>query len=146
MSIAGEEAILRKLSDDVAMMTDIIAQEQAARKDLEVKVMKNMDEKCLALHVELAKEKKLREDPHGLLDADVKLSVDNMKLLVVQELPEHGYTGTITKDSFEEEVRGAASADDLAALLVKGLKREALLEIAKTGTVHEDRTPEVTLA
>ena len=55
-----------------------------------------------------------------------------MKLLLVQELPNHGYTGAITKDSFEEEVRGAASADDLAAILVKGLKREALLEVVKT--------------
>ena len=81
------------------------------------------------------KDKKTREDPLGLLDAEVKLSVDNLKPLVVQELPEHGYTGTITKDSFEEEVRGAASADDLAALLVKGLKREALLEIVKTAGV-----------
>ena len=78
------------------------------------------------------KEKKQREDPHGPLDADVKLSVDNMKLLLVQELPDHGYTGAYTKDGFEEEVRGSASADDLAALLVKGTKREALLEIVKT--------------
>ena len=78
------------------------------------------------------KEKKQREDPHGLLDAEVKLSVDHMKPLLVQELPDHGYTGAYTKDSFEEEVRGSASADDLAALLVQGLKREALLEIVKT--------------
>ena len=36
-------------------------------------------------------------------------------------------------------MRGAASADDLAALLVKGLKREALLEIVKTsGTKLSD--------
>ena len=40
------------------------------------------------------KRKKQREDPHGLLDADVKLSVDNMKLLLVQELPDDGYTGS----------------------------------------------------
>ena len=78
------------------------------------------------------KEKKQRDDPHGLYDADVKLNVDNLKPLLVQELPDHGYTGAITKDGFEEDVRGAASADDLAALLVKGLKREALLEIVKT--------------
>ena len=52
------------------------------------------------------KEHKKREDPHGLLDADVKLSVDNMKLLLVQELPEHGYTGSYIKDSLEEEIRG----------------------------------------
>ena len=73
-----------------------------------------------------------------------------MKLLVVQELPEHGYTGTITKDSFEEEVRGSASADDLAALLVKGSKREALLEIEDLGlrecAEHEDQPSEGTLA
>ena len=73
------------------------------------------------------------------LDADVKLSVDNMKLLPVQELPDHGYTGAVTKESFEEEVRGAASADDFAALLVEGLKRKALLEIVKTsGTKLSD--------
>ncbi|MEC8040269.1 MAG: malonyl CoA-acyl carrier protein transacylase, partial [Pseudomonadota bacterium] len=47
----------RKLNDDVAMMTEVIAQEQAGRKELEVKVMQAMDQKCLALHVELAKEK-----------------------------------------------------------------------------------------
>ena len=41
----GEEAILRKLNDDVAMMTEVIAQEQAGRKELEVKVMQaQMDE------------------------------------------------------------------------------------------------------
>ena len=35
---------------------------QSSRKELEVKIMKQMDEKCLALHVELGKEKKLREE------------------------------------------------------------------------------------
>ena len=58
----GEEAILKRLNDEVYRLTDMIAHEQQARKELEAKMMKQMDEKCLALHVELAKEKKLREE------------------------------------------------------------------------------------
>ena len=60
-------------------------------------------------------------------------------LLLAQELPQHGYTGTYTKDSFEEEIRGAATGDDLAALIVAGLKRESLLDIVKaSGTKLSD--------
>merc|ERR1711924_267477 len=56
----GEEAVLRKLNDEMGRLQDMVAAEQAARRDLETKVMKQMDEKCLALHVELAKERRLR--------------------------------------------------------------------------------------
>ena len=51
----GEEAILKRLNDHVYRL---IAQEQAARRELEVVGMRQLDEKCLALHVKLAKEKK----------------------------------------------------------------------------------------
>ena len=52
-------------------LTEKITQEQASRKELEAKVMKMMGERCLALHVELSKEKKLREETEERSAKDV---------------------------------------------------------------------------
>merc|ERR1712167_224501 len=63
---------------EMGRLQDMVAAEQAARRDLETKVMKQMDEKCLALHVELAKEKKLREEAEDRMARDIQDEVSRV--------------------------------------------------------------------
>ena len=71
----GEEAILKRLNDHVYRL---IAQEQAARRELEVVGMRQLDEKCLALHVKLAKEKKLREEAEERIARDIQDEINRL--------------------------------------------------------------------
>ena len=71
----GEEAILKRLNDHVYRL---IAQEQAARRELEVVGMRQLDEKCLALHVKLAKEKKLRDEAEERIARDIQDEINRL--------------------------------------------------------------------
>merc|ERR1719305_505184 len=74
-------------------LQDMVSAEQANRRDLETKVMKQMDEKCLALHVELAKEKKLREEAEDRMARDIQDEVSRCSERVDQERRARGVSG-----------------------------------------------------
>merc|ERR1711977_746589 len=90
----SEEEKLKPLNEQISRLHEelaaerlshMIAHEQQARKDLEQKVMRQMDEKCLALHVELAKEKKLREEAEERMARDIQDEINRLSERIDQE-------------------------------------------------------------